>query len=70
MILHLTWHKDCHSQQQKMQCFSGERDEVFSVFKTTLKDVEEFTSPEMKAEGGKKQQLLHCFHVLLLKQMK
>lgn len=54
MILHLTWHKDCHSQQQKMQCFSGECDEVFSVFKTTLKDVEEFTSPEIKAEGGKK----------------
>lgn len=37
-----------------MQCFSGECDEVFSVFKTTLKDVEEFTSPEIKAEGGKK----------------
>lgn len=36
-----------------MQCFSGERDAVFSVFKTTLKDVEEFTSPEIKAEGEK-----------------
>lgn len=35
MILHLTWVEDCHSQQQKRM--SGE-DEMFSVFKTTLKD--------------------------------